>query len=288
MIASLRLPRAEREILGETNLRSVTPWIIAAMTFAIVLMAAGGLVIAHAGRTLEQAIESRFTLVVPAGAGSVESIAKRMRGTGLVSDVVPVDESEMRGTLERWLGPAARSSDLPVPAMVDFELKPGADPAQVRAAIGKIAPMGEVTSHADNVAPLIHALGVLQWVALALVILLGAAAGAAVVLAARGALDSHRPTIEILHGIGATDTQVTRLFVRRIALDTFIGSTGGTVAAGAVIAALATSARWAAQMGGIALGPGDWLLLLLIPLVLTAAATLAARAAIISALGRDL
>ena len=50
------------------------------------------------------------------------------------------------------------------------------------------------------------------------------AAAAAVVLAARGALDTHRFTIEVMHGIGATDLQITHLFQRKIAVDALAGS----------------------------------------------------------------
>lgn len=288
MMDALRLSRPEREILGAPNWRSVTPWIIAAMTFAIVLVAAAGLVIAHSGRTLESAIESRYTLVVPAGGGDPAAIARRMQGFKGVAAVEAVSEQEMRQTLERWLGPAATSRELPVPAMIDFDLAGNADPAAVRAAIARIAPDARLTTHGESVGPLLQTLSVLQWVALALVALLTAAAGSAVVLAARAALDSHRPTIEILHGIGATDAQTSRLFVRRIAFDTFAGSLAGALAAGLVILALASIARWASDMGVIALGTSDLLLLAAIPLLLTAAATLAARIAILSALGREL
>ncbi len=123
---------------------------------------------------------------------------------------------------------------------------------------------------------------------MALVLLLAGAASAAVILAARSAIDSHRATVDVLHGIGATDAQVTRLFQYRIALDTLIGSLAGAIAAGAVIASVAGSARWAGDLGGLDLGSADWLALVLLPFVLTAAATLAARAAILAALRESL
>ena len=288
MIDALRLPRHERDILGAPNLRAVTPWIIAAMTFAILLVAAAGLVMAHAGRTLERAIESRFTLVIPAGAGDPGAIAAKVEVLPGIDSVKSIDEAEMRATLERWLGPAARSADLPVPALVDFDVASGTDAGAIVQRIKAIAPGARVSTHAATVGPLLRALSVLQWVALALVAMLALAAGTAVVLAARSALDSHRPTIDILHGIGATDRQVTRLFERRTALDTFVGSLAGALGAGLVIAALASSARWASDLGGIALGPGDLALLAVIPILLTIAATVAARTAIGRALGRDL
>ena len=125
----------------------------------------------------------------------------------------------MRETLGRWLGPAAQSADLPVPALVDFDVRPGANLSALQQRARTIAPGARIVAHSDSVGPLLHSFRLLQWVAFGLVLLLSAAASAAVVLAARGALDTHRFTIEVMHGIGATDLQVTHLFQRKILID---------------------------------------------------------------------
>jgi cell division transport system permease protein len=117
------------------------------------------------------------------------------------------------------------------------------------------------------------------------VLLLSAAAAAAVVLAARGALATHRFTIEVMHGIGATDLQVTHLFQRKIAIDAFIGSITGGTAAAAVLLLLAGGSAFAGELtGGATLGVKDIIVLALLPLALTALATWVARAAVLRAL----
>ena len=190
--------------------------------------------------------------------------------------------------MKRWLGPSAESADLPIPALVRFELAPGGDIRAVEAALVRSAPGGQVSAYEDVVAPLLGSLKLVQWVALALVLLLGAAASSAVVLAARGAIDSHRSTVDVLHGIGATDGQVTRIFQHRIALDTLVGSLSGAAAAALVLLTVAGGARWAADMGGLTLEGADLLILAALPLLLTAIATVAARAAILAALRESL
>jgi cell division transport system permease protein len=146
-----------------------------------------------------------------------------------------------------------------------------------------------VTAHREAVGPLLRSLRVLQWVAFGLVLLLSAAACAAVVLAARGALDTHRFTIEVMHGIGATDLQVTRLFQRKMAIDAFIGSVAGAAAAALVLLLLATGASFAGELtGGATLSGADLSILALLPLVLTALATWVARAAVLTALRQAL
>jgi cell division transport system permease protein len=202
-----------------------------------------------------------------------------------VTSVEAVPESEMRRTLEKWLGPAADSAELPVPALVNFDAGPGANLRAIEQRAQAIAPGAHISAHRDSVAPLLHSLTLLQWVAFGLVLLLSAAAAAAVVLAARGALDTHRFTIDVMHGIGATDLQVTHLFQRKIAIDAFIGSIGGAVAAAIVLLLLTTGASFAGELtGGATLGIGDLVILALLPLALTALATWVARAAVLRAL----
>ena len=85
-----------------------------------------------------------------------------------------------------------------------------------------------MVAHRDSVAPLLRSLAVLQRRFRSRAAAERRCRGRGRVLAARGALDTHRFTIEVMHGIGATDLQVTHLFQRKILIDAFVGSvTGG-------------------------------------------------------------
>jgi cell division transport system permease protein len=191
----------------------------------------------------------------------------------------------MRKTLQRWLGPAADSTELPVPALINFDTTQGGTLNNIQQRAQAIVPGARIAAHRDSVAPLLRSLTLLQVVALGLVLLLSAAAAAAVVLAARGALDTHRFTIDVMHGIGATDVQVTNLFQRKIAIDAFIGSVAGGVAAAVVILLLAGGAAFVRDLtGGASLGLRDIIILALLPFALTALATWVARTAVLRAL----
>jgi cell division transport system permease protein len=128
----------------------------------------------------------------------------------------------------------------------------------------------------------------LQGLALALVLLMLVATSATVVLSARGALDTNRATIEVMHGIGATDLQVTHLFQRKVALDALIGAlTGAAVAALTLLLLAGAGAALTNQLGGLPpLHARDVLLLLLLPLGVALLATLVARTAVLSTLRR--
>jgi cell division transport system permease protein len=279
---------SERRLLGEARLRGPTAWVIAIMSFSILIIAAAGLALANTAGVLTRAIEARYSIEVPAGS-DVAVLLRTVRSTPGVSAADAVPESEMRRTLERWLGAEADSSELPVPALVNFDVKPGADLRSIQARVQAAAPGATVTSHRETLGPLLHSLRLLQWVALGLVLLLSAAASAAVVLAARGALDTHRFTIEVMHGIGATDVQVTRLFQRKIAIDALLGSMAGAIAAGLVLAMLAAGASFAGELtGGATLSGWDLLILALLPVALAALATWVARTAVLAALRKAL
>jgi cell division transport system permease protein len=276
---------ADRRLLGGGRLRGPTPWVIAIMSFSILIVAAAGVALAGTAGMLRTAIQQRYALEVPGAGGDLAPIVAVLKATPGVTSIEPVPESEMRRTLGRWLGPAADSADLPVPALVNFNLRPGADPGAVEGKVRAVAPAARVSAHRDSVAPLLRSLALLQWVAFGLVFLLSTAAAAAVVLAARGALDTHRFTIEVMHGIGATDRQITHLFQRKIAIDALVGSLAGGAAAALVILLLAGGASFAGEMtGGATIGPGGIVFLALMPLALTVLATLVGRMAVLAAL----
>jgi len=276
---------AESRLLGTARLGGPTPWVIAIMSFSIMLIAATGLALANTAGVLSRALEARYALEVPAGGANLDPLMTSVRSSPGVDTVEAVPESDMRKTLERWLGPAAQSQDLPVPALINFDVRPGADLKLIQQRAQAIAPGARISAHQASVAPLMSSLSLLQAVALGLVLLLSAAAAAAVVLAARGALDTHRFTIEVMHGIGATDLQVTHLFQRKILIDALAGSVAGGIAATAVLLLLAGGAAFAGELtGGATLGLRDFLILALLPFLLTGLATWVARAAVLRAL----
>lgn len=276
---------AERRLLGAGRLKGATPWVIAIMSFTIVIVAAAGLMLANTAGAVARSAQHRYSVQVPDGSRNLGQALQAVRSFPGVERAEPVPEREMRKTLEGWLGPAAASDDLPVPALINFDLRTGGDVGAIERRVRTVAPGATIAAHGQSLGPLLRSLRELQWLALGLVVLLAGAAAAAVVLAARGALDTHRPTIDIMHGVGATDLQVAHLFQRRIAVDALLGSVGGAVAAGLVLLLLFAGAGYAGDLtGGAGLTAGDLLVLLILPFALTVLATWVARTAVLGAL----
>ncbi|MEO7278167.1 MAG: cell division protein [Sphingomicrobium sp.] len=288
MLDWLFAPPAERRLLGQSRMRGAMPWVIAIMSFSIMIIAATGLALASTAATLTRAIEARYSVEVPAG-GNLDAALQAVRAAPGVTSSEAVSESKMRQTLERWLGREAQSRELPVPGLIHFNLQSNARLGTLEARVSSAAPGARILAHRDSVGPLLRSLRLLQWIAFGLVAMLTGAAAAAVVLAARGALDTHRSTIDVMHGVGATDLQVTHLFQRRIAIDALAGSVGGAIAAAIVLALIATVASFTTELTAAAtLGAWDLVVLALLPLALAGLVTLVARTAVLTALRQSL
>ena len=289
MLAWLFAPSADRQLLGASRFRGPTPWLVAIMSFSIIIIAATGLALASTAGSLSGAIQSRYALEVPDGEQNLPAVISALKSERGVTSVNAVPESDMRQTLEQWLGPAAQSADLPVPALVNFDVAPGTDLGAIQNHVREVAPAAQISAHRDSVAPLLRSMRALQWLAFGLVMLLCAAASAAVVLAARGALDTHRFTIEVMHGIGATDLQLTHIFQRKIAIDSLVGSLAGAAFGAIVLLLLASGASFVGELvGGAALSTAGIVILALLPFLLTALATWVARRTVLAALRETL
>jgi len=284
----LASPAQRRLLADRSGISGPTPWLIAIMSFSMVIVAAAGLALSNTASAIAKAAEHRYSVQVSDG-GRLPSVLTALRSAPGVTGAEAVPEAEMRSTLRRWLGTEAESPDLPVPTLVNFDAGAAADLVAIGKRVRAAAPDASIVAHRDNLKPMLRSLRSLQWLALGLVLLLAGAAGAAVVLAARGALDTHRFTIDVMHGMGATDVQVTHLFQRKIAIDALVGSVTGAAAAGVALLLFTASAAVLGELtGGVRLTLSDVLLLLFLPLGLTALATWVARSAVLAALRQAL
>ncbi|HEU0310280.1 MAG TPA: FtsX-like permease family protein [Sphingomicrobium sp.] len=280
---------AERRLIPAGGIRGPVPLLIAIMTFVMVVVAAAGLALANTSSVVKVGVENRHSIQINDGAAKAPAAMAAARSQPGVTRVEQVPPEELRRTLERWLGPASSDANLPLPAIIDVDLDAGADPAKVGTAVEQAVPGARFVAHSTSLEPLLKALRGLSVLALGLVLLVALASAAAVVLAARGALDTHRATIGVMHGIGATDDQVIRLFVRQIAIDALMGGAAGAAAAGLVIALILGRASTARMLSGAPpLGWNDMLLLVMLPLAIALLATQVARFALRRALREDL
>ena len=288
---------ADRRLLPEGRLAGPMPWVIAIMMFLTALAAAGGLAMAAAAGRLGEGLDRRVTVqVVTADPRLRESeaaaAAAALGGQAGVASVHRVSDDDMAALLKPWLGDTGFDRDLPLPAMIDADLSAEARSrmAVIRATVTAAAPDARIDDHARWLGPLVSLIRSLGWLAGGIVALMAGATAAAVVLAARAALNTHRGTIDVMHLIGATDVQVARLFQRRIALDALFGGTLGLLGAIVVILLIGRDLGGigAGLIGSVALSPGGWAILLLLPVASVLLSLAVARITVLRALGATL
>jgi len=249
------------------------------------VVAAAGFALANTATVVKAGVENRYSIQISDGSAKAPAAIAAARAAPGVYRVEQVPPEDLRRTLERWIGPGAAEADLPLPAIIDLDLAPNADAQAVAKQVERAVPGARFVAHRTTLAPLLDALKGLTLLAFGLVLLIALASAAAIILAARGALDTHRSTIEVMHGIGATDDQVAMLFLRQIAIDALMGGIGGAAVAGLILATILGGASFATSLAGAPpIGWGDAALLALLPIAVALLATLVARSALFRAL----
>jgi cell division transport system permease protein len=293
MMSALRASAADRRLLPEGRMAGPMPWVIAIMMFLTILATAAGMALAGSARSLGKDLDARLTVQLPEpNAGLRDAQASQiligLRRLAVVKNAEAVPQAQLSALLEPWLGSEGIDADLPLPALIDVELKrTGADDiAVVRELVAMIAPAARVDQQALWLQPLANLLKSLIWLAVGLVALMTIATSAAVVLAARAALNTHRATIDVLHLLGSSDNQIAGIFQRRIALDALFGGFVGLLLALIVMLLIGHRMRALGSdlLGSAGLGWGSWLLLLTLPLIGAALSTLSARITVLRVL----
>ncbi|NJM50630.1 MAG: cell division protein [Sphingomonadales bacterium] len=298
MLLDFALPDHERKLIPEGRISGPMPWVIAIMMFLTMLSAIAGLVLVNAARQGSDDLSSRVTVQIiepdpTARAGQRAAINKALKSNQDIKTIRAVPDAEIRDLLEPWLGGDIIDADIAIPALVDvtFKNRPGKEQLEkLRSQIRTLSSSARIDSQAVWMGPYLQLMRALLWLAGGVIFLLLLATCAAVILAVRSALNTHRETINIMHMLGGTDIQAARLFQRRVALDAMLGGVIGFAGALAVFWILA--GRFAAigpsLLSSASIPWFGWIILALIPLAVTGLAMLMARWTVVSALRKML
>ncbi len=276
-----------------------------ALEVLTLLAAAAGVGLARSANAIGSAIAGRVTVqIVTANpvtrAEQAAALRRAAAAQQLGLSARSVGQEELQKTLGQWFGSEAGNGgddpvlkSLPLPALVDIDFvgeNRTGHMQQLRTLVAREAPGARIIPHAEWLGPVARLIRSLAWIAGAMVVLMTLASAAVVIMTARAALGTHFATIEMLHLIGATDRQITRLFQRRIAIDTAYGIALGTTVAAAIL--LLIGWQWSGVTSGLAatasMGPTGWALLLALPLLAIALAALTARQTLLAALKKIL
>lgn len=256
--------------LSNDDARVHLPAIAAAATFLTCLAIALALMADGIAQRWRSALAQALTVEVAPRPDTEAQLARALqalRAMPAVASAEPLTREQIRRLIAPWLGEDALIDGLPLPALVDLRLKPGAafDVEAAQRTLAAAAPDARIDDHRgwrDSVVRIGWMATSLAGAMLAAVLV---AAVSAVVFATRARLAVHRDHIEILHLMGALDRTIANEFALDAARLATIGGLLGLALAFAMMAGLAALAGTVdgAALPMPSLGVVDWAIVLL-------------------------
>lgn len=274
------------------------PWLIAFMVYLATLALAAAIAVSNVTQAWDTGLAGKLTVQVPPAAGNggvgqaarIDAVLDELRQTPGVRSAEQLSQQQMAELLRPWLGDAADSAELPLPALIAVEVAPERTPelSSLQRRLDRAAAGTRVDDHQRTLGRLLEVARTLQLLAVLVVVLVGAAAVVTVVFVTRTGLSIHRNVIELLHLIGAHDAYVARQFQRHALR---LGLTGGLIGLALGAATLWALARWVGQEAGaivpeLTLSRMQWLSLAAVPLAATLVAMLTARVTVLRTLAK--
>ncbi|MEO1505631.1 MAG: hypothetical protein AAFU68_15560 [Pseudomonadota bacterium] len=272
----------------------LSTWLVllvaSAMGFLAALSVAAALGADTLARGLTQDLKSRATVVLPVAERDEETLSRAVEVISQapgVRSVRPIGGAEQADLLAPWLGEDRELSDLPLPRLIDVVGVSDRSPpiAEIARRLSEAGIEADVDAHGAYVERLEPAARQIRAFAYGALMIVAAAAGLTVALACTAGLTAQARIVDVLKLVGAQDSYISRIFVRRYQWLAFLGSGGG--AAVAILALILSSGAGGGQVVlNEELAPllpnlrpqgDDWLRFAAIPASFAIIATIAAR-----------
>lgn len=273
--------------LDHDALSRFLPWLIAFMVYLAVMAMAGVLLLDTLSARWDQGISDTLTVQIPpSGEGGddsrrMEGALELLRGMPEVKRAEAIAHERIVKLLEPWLGKTGVTEDLPLPGLVDVELKSGAsvDLDVLSRRLQAVAVGATVDDHGVWLNRLVRLIRSVEILALLVLLLIAAATVGTVIFTTRTGLAIHQEAIEVLHLIGAHDSYIARQFASR-ALN--LGVKGGLLGLALAVPTLLGIGALAARMESgllpeLTLTWTDWAALAALPLAVAVIAMATAR-----------
>lgn len=246
--------------------------------FALALSLATGRLAERWSESLAQTVTVRIS--APAAdmdtvTSTVMEVLKTTPGAGTATIV---SDEEVEKLLEPWFGPDVPVTALPVPRLIEISGSgKDFDTAALKTRLEAEAPGAVVDDHTAWRKPLVSAASRLKVLGIFSLLLIAAASGAMITLAAKAALAANGQVIRVLRLIGARDITIATAFVRRFTRRAAIGAGVGTLAGVLAILMLPSMNDAGGFLTGLGFKGWGWLLPFLIPVFAAAIGFFATR-----------
>ncbi len=262
--------QADRAVPPSGFTARLTSFTAASMAFLAVFALAFSFATGRLADRWSEELARTSTLRLSAPAGQMEAqttiALDVLRTTPGVAEARLLTEADQQALLEPWFGPEFPVTALQLPRLIEIvEEDDGFDATGLRARLQAEVPGAVLDDHTRWREPLVDAAGRLRTLGVVALILIAAATGAMITLAAQAALAANAQVIRVMRLVGAQDSYIARAFVRRFTQRALSGATAGT-ALGMLALLLIPKADVA---GGFLVGLGfsgvSWLWPLLVP-----------------------
>jgi cell division transport system permease protein len=248
------------------GLRSVmaellTPMLIGAMSFLAALAIAGALAAAALAGQWTQNTGAALTVQVPEPADKsqagkatrLQAVLSVLRNAADVAGAKALSGAELDALLKPWLGENAEQLALPIPAVITANWTGEGPPDALRGALDAVAPGTLVETGASWAARVAALTGSLQASAVSVLFIVALVASAVISVVTHAGLAQRRETIEIIHGLGALDSDIAGRFAIRA---TGLAAFGAAIGTACALPVLFWLAALAAPFAGIVPNPG--------------------------------
>jgi len=191
-----------------------------------------------------------------------------------------LDGDEQRALLAPWFGPDLPVETLPIPQLIEVIAdSDGYDITGLRARLQAEVPGGVLDDHTRWREPLVEAASRLRLLGFVSILLIAAATGAMITLAANAALAANAQLIRVMRLVGARDIYIARAFVRRFTLRALLGAAVGTGLGTFAVLLLPRADAAGGFLTGLGFQGWHWLWPVTIPILAAVVAFVATRQA---------
>ena len=246
MPPTLRPQRADDLGLRRALSDRLLPLLVAAMIFLAALATAGAEAAAGLAQHWQIGASSMIMVQVPSpeapvqGASRADIVARALADSPGVASARRLPPAEIAALLQPWLGEDPARLSLPLPALFEVHLPDAAAGIGTLAdRLAQAAPGTLVERNGVWLSRLTDLVRSIQACATLALVVVGFVATAVVAVATRAGLSARRVSIEIVHGLGATDSMIAGQFAARVTALALAGAALGIVLALPVLLGLA-------------------------------------------------
>jgi cell division transport system permease protein len=239
----------------------LTPILIGAMSFLAALAIAGSLAASSLAGQWTENTGTALTVQVPQPSDKsqegkttrLQAVLNLLRNASDVAGAKALSGAELNALLQPWLGEDAQKLALPVPAVITANWTGDGPPDALRGAVEAVAPGTLVETGARWAARVAALTGSLQASAVSVLFIVALVASAVISVVTHAGLAQRRETIEIIHGLGALDSDIAGRFAIRA---TSLAALGAAIGTACALPVLFWLAALAAPFAGIVPHPG--------------------------------